>query len=153
MAQDSNAASHQHAFWQSAASIVRSRLADTKQISAEYRTVVKLDSHIDHTVFVSQRPENVPMNRYTNVLPYDYNMVTCGAGNASCTTASMSSSSTQYNNASTVRAEDRASGMEFKYICSQVGEGPQGRVVCIHEPVHVCACVCVCVRAFVNELS
>mmetsp|Transcript_25194 Transcript_25194/g.68459 ORF Transcript_25194/g.68459 Transcript_25194/m.68459 type:complete len:255 (+) Transcript_25194:206-970(+) len=89
-----------------AAKIVGHRLMDARQLSAEYRSVVELDSCIDHTVYTSQQPENVPMNRYTNVLPYDYNLVTCGMDRA-------------YVNASTVCAEDRASGMEFKYICSQ----------------------------------
>lgn len=107
-------------FWVGASNIVRVRVGDLRQLSREYRTVVELDSRIDHTVYVSQQPENVPMNRYTNVLPYDYNLVTCGRD----------SSSSGYLNASSVYSEDRASGMEFKYICSQVCARLLGDVCC-----------------------
>jgi protein tyrosine phosphatase len=91
-------------------SIVLARLSDGRQLLSEYRTVTELDSLIDHTVYASQQPENVAKNRYTNVLPYDYNVV---AGNGSVGLDS-------YLNASIVQAEDRTSGMEFNYICSQV---------------------------------
>jgi len=55
--------------------VVQQRLGDTRQIDREYRNVVKWDQLIDHTVEASQRPENGPRNRYSNVLPYDHNRV------------------------------------------------------------------------------
>lgn len=103
---------------------VDTRVGDVRLLSTEYRSVVAMDARIDHTVYVAQQPEHAALNRYVNVLPYDYNLVTVGPDRA-------------YLNASFVREEDRASVMEFNYICSQVGD------VC----THMAHCVCVCFRA------
>lgn len=83
--------------------VVQQRMADSRRLVAEFRTVVELDRLIDHTVYVSQQAENTVRNRYVNVLPYDYNRVRLRG----------SEPHSDYINASALHVEDRASGMQL----------------------------------------
>jgi tyrosine-protein phosphatase non-receptor type 9 len=98
--------------YREALAVVTSRLMDDRQLAQEYKAVLRLDQQIDHTVHDSQLSENVPRNRYINVLPFDYNRVRLVSGAEAVSTSG-------YVNASLVRYNDRSSGQHFSYVATQ----------------------------------
>jgi protein tyrosine phosphatase len=125
-----------------ALAIISQRLQDSRQLMWEFDAVMHLDQKINSSMHDAQAPGAVQRNRYTNVLPYDYNrvrlpppaaspgaVVGSGGGLGGTTAAAavgallrggVKSAAATYINASSITMLDRYAGREFAYIATQV---------------------------------
>lgn len=85
-------------------------LSNEESLESEFDDAFVWESPCSFSSALAQRPENVPMNRYINVLPYDHNLVDVHNGTRK--------DQCDYINASwiTNTSEDVAS---WRYICTQ----------------------------------
>mmetsp|Transcript_21619 Transcript_21619/g.47303 ORF Transcript_21619/g.47303 Transcript_21619/m.47303 type:complete len:334 (-) Transcript_21619:715-1716(-) len=105
-ARSSTSMSGTHDVFKAALGIVQQRLLDHRFMEDEFRWLVAQDRKIDHTFQDSRLPENGSLNRYVNVVPYDYNRVVLETKQA-------------YLNASYVVVPGQHSGLGLKYIATQ----------------------------------
>eukprot|EP00798_Chlamydomonas_sp_ICE-L_P000834 gene834-33565_t len=88
--------------------MLHERLFNDQKLENEYRSIIEHDRLLGHTVDDSQEPDSLPLNRYDNVLPYDYNRV------------KLESHANDYINASVVQyCEPGINGLRFSYIAMQ----------------------------------
>ena len=69
--------------YQEAYQILSQRLLDPRLMADEYSTITERDRTISHACSDSSSRENSSRNRYTNVIPYDYNRVRLQAPSSS----------------------------------------------------------------------